>query len=89
MHSLVGAPRATQLRRSVRACLAAFVACAVSLHARDSLRGAETPRSADAVRAFIAKCRNADGGYGPAPGQPSNVGATYFATIVSHWLDAE
>lgn len=39
------------------------------------------------LRAFIAKCRNADGGYGPSPGQPSTVSSTYNAAIVSHWLD--
>jgi prenyltransferase beta subunit len=38
------------------------------------------------MRDFLAKCRNADGGYGMSPGQPSNVGATYFAAIVEHWL---
>jgi prenyltransferase beta subunit len=44
---------------------------------------------AAACRAFVAKCRNADGGYGVAPGQPSNVGATYFASIILHWLKKE
>jgi prenyltransferase beta subunit len=39
------------------------------------------------LRAFVAKCRNADGGYGIAPGQKSNVGATYFASIILHWMD--
>jgi len=39
------------------------------------------------LRAFVAKCRNADGGYGVAPGQKSTVGATYFASIILHWLD--
>jgi hypothetical protein len=38
------------------------------------------------VREFIAKCRNDDGGYGVAPGQPSSVGGTYFAAIITHWL---
>jgi len=38
------------------------------------------------LRAFIARCRNADGGYGLAPGQPSTVGTTYFAAILLHWL---
>lgn len=36
---------------------------------------------------FIAKCRNADGGYGNSPGEPSNASATYFAAIIHHWLD--
>lgn len=49
----------------------------------------EKPADPDALRAFIARCRNADGGYGAAPGQPSTVGATYMATIILHWLDAK
>lgn len=39
--------------------------------------------------AFVAKCRNDDGGYGPEPGLPSSVGATYFAAILQHWLAAK
>lgn len=39
------------------------------------------------VRAFIARCRNADGGYGAAPGLPSTGGTTYNAAIVLHWCD--
>jgi prenyltransferase beta subunit len=39
-------------------------------------------------RAFVARCRNPDGGYGVAPGQPSSVAATYFASIILHWLRA-
>ena len=37
-------------------------------------------------RAFVAKCRNDDGAYGLAPGEPSQVGSTYFASIILHWL---
>ncbi len=47
------------------------------------------PKRADDLRKFIAKCRNADGGYGLKPGQASNLGATYFAGIILHWLDAK
>jgi prenyltransferase beta subunit len=36
--------------------------------------------------AFVARCRNADGGYGIAPGKPSGVGTTYYAAILTHWL---
>src|SRR5438552_2926800 len=36
--------------------------------------------------AFVARCRNSDGGYGVGPGQPSTVGATYYAAIIQHWL---
>jgi prenyltransferase beta subunit len=46
------------------------------------------PARADDLRAFLAKCRNADGGYGVAPGQPSSASGTYFAGIILHWLDA-
>jgi prenyltransferase beta subunit len=47
------------------------------------------PRGADKLRAFIARCRNDDGGYGVAPGKPSSVGGCYFAGIILHWLDEE
>ncbi len=39
------------------------------------------------LREFVSKCRNADGGYGPTPGQPSTASATYNAAIVLHWAD--
>jgi hypothetical protein len=51
--------------------------CFVMLKARPDVEG---------VRSFVAKCRNEDGGYGVAPGQPSSVGGTYFAAIITHWL---
>ena len=38
-------------------------------------------------REFISKCRNADGGYGATPGQPSTVSTTYLACIIMHWID--
>jgi hypothetical protein len=44
------------------------------------------PEKASALREFIARCRNADGGYGVEPGQPSTVSATYYASIILHWL---
>ncbi len=37
--------------------------------------------------ANVAKCRNDDDGFGIAPGQPSNIGGTYFAAIVTYWLN--
>jgi hypothetical protein len=46
----------------------------------------EPPAEPEKVRAFIARCRNADGGYGEAPGQPSTAAGTYYAGIVLHWL---
>jgi prenyltransferase beta subunit len=48
----------------------------------------EQPVDPERLRRFIAKCRNANGGYGVAPGQPSSVGGTYFAGTILHWLDA-
>jgi hypothetical protein len=45
------------------------------------------PDDAEALRGFIAKCRNADGGYGVAPGQPSTVSGTYYAASIRHWLN--
>lgn len=45
------------------------------------------PADVDALRRFLARCRNTDGGYGIAPDQPSAVGSTYFAAIILHWLD--
>jgi prenyltransferase beta subunit len=46
----------------------------------------EKPKNVDGVRQFFARCRNADGGYGMAPGQPTTVGGTYYAAAVSRWL---
>lgn len=39
------------------------------------------------LRAFIRICRNADGGYGVAPGQPSSPGSAYFALTILSWID--
>jgi prenyltransferase beta subunit len=39
------------------------------------------------LRAFVARCRNTDGGYGPSPGQASTASATYMAAIVLHWAE--
>jgi prenyltransferase beta subunit len=47
----------------------------------------EKPAYPGVVREFIAGCRNADGGYGVVPEQPSSAGGTYFAAIILHWLD--
>jgi prenyltransferase beta subunit len=47
------------------------------------------PKKADAVKAFVAKCRNKDGGYGVTPGAPSSVAGTYFAGIILSWLDVK
>ena len=44
------------------------------------------PGNVEGVRSFVAKCRNADGGYGVAPGQESSVNGTYFAAVITYWL---
>jgi prenyltransferase beta subunit len=41
------------------------------------------------LRGFIARCRNADGGYGVAPGQASTLGGTYFASYILHSFPAD
>ena len=46
----------------------------------------DRPSDVNGLRRFIARCRNTDGGYGVAPGQPSTVGGSYFAAIIRHWL---
>lgn len=47
----------------------------------------DRPPDVEGIRSFVAKCRNADGGYAVMPGQPSTVGGTYFAAIIRHWLE--
>lgn len=44
------------------------------------------PGNSARLRAFVASCRNADGGYGVRPGDPSGAGPTYYAAIILHWL---
>jgi prenyltransferase beta subunit len=48
----------------------------------------DSPRDAAACRAFIGRCRTAEGSYSLRPGQEGAMGSTYFAAIVLHWLDA-
>jgi prenyltransferase beta subunit len=45
------------------------------------------PPRVEALKEFIGKCRDADGGYGTAPGAASSAGGTYFASIILHWLE--
>src|SRR5262245_30187308 len=47
------------------------------------------PGKAEALREFVGKCRNSDGGYGVQPGKPSQVSGTYFASIILHWLNEQ
>jgi hypothetical protein len=45
------------------------------------------PRDPDALRKFIARCRQTDGSYAVAPGQPGSISGTYYAGVILHWLD--
>jgi hypothetical protein len=44
------------------------------------------PDRPDELRKFIARCRNADGGYGVRPGAPSTAQGTYYAAVVRNFL---
>jgi prenyltransferase beta subunit len=46
----------------------------------------QKPADVPGLKKFIDKCRNDDGGYGVAPGQPSSASATYFASSILGWL---
>jgi hypothetical protein len=46
----------------------------------------ERPKDVEKLKAFVAKHRNADGGYGVGPGQPSTVSGTYYAAVITYWL---
>lgn len=39
----------------------------------------------DALRRFVARHRQADGGYMPAPGKPADLSGTYLASILLYW----
>ncbi|QDU22945.1 prenyltransferase/squalene oxidase repeat-containing protein [Urbifossiella limnaea] len=46
----------------------------------------QRPSEPARLRAFLAACRNADGGSGVVPGEASGAGPTYYSAIVTHWL---
>ena len=46
----------------------------------------EQPADVKKLTAFIARCRNKDGGYGVEPGQLSGVSGTYYAAVIGKWL---
>ncbi|MBL8824345.1 MAG: hypothetical protein JNJ77_17290 [Planctomycetia bacterium] len=39
------------------------------------------------LRAFIEKCHHASGGYGVKPGDPPTLHGTYYAAVVTSWLN--
>jgi hypothetical protein len=46
----------------------------------------QPPANPARLRAFLAACRNADGGSAVQPGEASGAGPTYYSAIVTHWL---
>ena len=38
------------------------------------------------VKTFVAKCKNADGGYGVKPAEPSSMSGTYYAVVTEKFL---
>ncbi len=40
----------------------------------------------DRLRGFLARCRRSNGGYATTPGGAADVAGTYFAMIVSRWI---
>ncbi len=38
------------------------------------------------VKTFLAKCQNADGGYGVKPGEPSSMSGVYYAVVIEKFL---
>lgn len=49
----------------------------------------ERPKNTFKLGEFLASCRNADGGYGTAPGKPSSASGTYYCAIISKWLEGK
>lgn len=46
----------------------------------------EKPADGTKLKAFLAQCRNADGGYGVTPGAASSMSGVYYMAMVQHWL---
>lgn len=47
----------------------------------------ERPKNTFNLGEFLKSCRNADGGVGVAPGQPSSASGTYYWAIISKWME--
>ena len=47
----------------------------------------EKPKNREALNKFLASCKNADGGFGIAPGEPSTMSGTYYFAAISKWLE--
>lgn len=46
----------------------------------------DQPKRIEALRTYVAKCRNEGGGYAVEPGETSTVSGTYYATTIRKWL---
>lgn len=46
----------------------------------------ELPNEPRKLRQFVISCRNADGGFGPRPGEPSTLSGVYYAGTILGWL---
>jgi hypothetical protein len=44
------------------------------------------PQNLEALTKFLAKCRNADGGYGVTPGEASSLSGVYYYAVIQKWL---
>lgn len=49
----------------------------------------ERPKNTFKLGEFLKSCRNADGGAGVAPGQPSSASGTYYWAIISKWMETK
>ncbi len=48
----------------------------------------EPPPNPQAIRQFLQRHRHTSGGYATAPDGPPTMSGTYYAAVISHWLDA-
>ena len=47
----------------------------------------EKPKNRRAIIKYLAYSKNADGGFGVAPGEPSTMSGTYYFAAISKWLE--
>lgn len=44
------------------------------------------PTNLAGISGFLQKCRNADGGFGVSPGEPSSLSGVYYYAVIQKWL---
>jgi len=47
----------------------------------------DKPKDTKALKAFLAKCRNPDGGYSVERGKASTLSGVYYASAISKWME--